>query len=156
MRDVPSDRPLNDETAADALRDGLRALQQTLSYVRLLISAKLDQAKLSAMMICLYAVLGVFGAAAGVAVVVTSVVLLLVGVAHGIGALLGGRDWLGDVIVGFVLLAGLTLSITSFLERFVVASRKRTKQKYEAKHSRQRQEFGHDVTDRNQSSVHAN
>ena len=153
---VPSDRPLKDETAVDALRDGLRAVQELLAYVRLLISAKLDRAKLSAMMLLLYAVLGVFGAAAGVTVVVTAVVLLLVGAAHGIGALLGGRDWLGDLIVGFVLLAVLTLSITSFLERFVVASRKRTEQKYKSKHSQERQEFGHDVNDRSQSSVHAN
>ena len=160
MRDSTTDRTVETESAGDAIRDGIRAAQELLAYVRLLISATLDRWKLSALMLVLYAALGVFAAAAGVAIVTTSVVLLLVGAAHGLGAALGGREWLGDLIVGFILLAVLTLGITSFLERFMVASRKRTHQKYEAKHQHERQEFGHDVNDRSQSvhseAIHAN
>ncbi len=120
-------RTAEEESVGHAIRDGVRSAQALLSYVRLLVTATLDRWKLSALMLCLYAVLGIVGVAAGVAVVVTAVVLLLVGAAHGLGAVLGGREWLGDLIVGFVLLAGLTLGISSFLERFVVASRKRTR-----------------------------
>ncbi len=155
MRDVPTGKNAETESAANAVRDGVRAAQELLAYVRLLISATLDRWKLSALMLVLYAALAVFGAAAGIAVVVTSVVLLLVGAAHGVGALLGNRDWLGDLLVGFILLAVLTLSISSFLDRFLVASRKRTAKKYQAKHQQQRQEFGHDVNDRSHVT-HAN
>ena len=141
------------ETVADAVRDGLQSFREMLSNVQLLVSATLDRWKLSILMLCLYAVLGVFGAAAGLAVVVTAVVLLLIGAAHGIGAALGGREWLGDLIVGFGLLAILTIGVTSFLERFVSSSKKRTTKKYESRHSTQRQQFGVSAGDRSNASA---
>lgn len=158
MRDVSEHSTLEQETAADALRDGLRSAKEALAYVKLLVSTTLDRWKLSVVMLGVYAVLGIFGAAAGIAVVVTAVILLLVGIAHGLGALLGGRDWLGDLIVGFLLLAGLTFGIAAFLGRFVSASRRKTLKKYQVQHNYQRQEFGHDVNDRSKSTVnpHAN
>lgn len=133
------------ETAADALRDGFRSFREATAYGKLLVSATLDRWKLSVLMLALYAGLAVFGLAAGVAVVATSVVLLLVGVAHGVGAALGGREWLGDLLVGFGFLAVLTIGLAAFLDRMVSSSRRRTVKKYEARHSRQRQNFGHDV-----------
>lgn len=142
---TPGSDRVEQESAADALRDSLRSAREAVGYVRLLVATTLDKWKLSALTLGLYLVLGVFAACAGVAVVVTAVVLLLVGGAHGIGAALGGREWLGDLIVGFVLLAALTLGVTSFLDRIIAGSRRRTVKKYETKQNRRRQNFGRDA-----------
>ena len=142
----PSANPAERESAAEALRDSVRSAREAGSYVKLLIATTLDKWKLSALTLGVYVVLGVFAACAGIAVVVTAVVLLLVGGAHGIGVALGGREWLGDLIVGFVLLAALTIGVSSFLDRIMAGSRKRTVRKYAAKHNRQRQAFGRDAS----------
>jgi hypothetical protein len=118
-------------TIADGIRESGRSIADLLQYIGLLITAKLDQLKLSIRALILYAALGVVGIIAAVAVVVVSVVLLLVGAAHGLGAALGGRDWLGDLIVSILILGAAGFSLSSVVGKFKTASRRRTMRKYE-------------------------
>jgi hypothetical protein len=84
------------------------------------------------------ALLGVAGFVAFVAfcgVLVTSVVLLITGLARGLSLALGGRTWLGDLLVGLGLLAlsagGLAVALARVRKGFL--------RKAERKHEERRQ-----------------
>jgi hypothetical protein len=135
-------------TVADSLRDSGRSIAEITHYIGHLICARLDQLKLSIRTLVLYAILGVLGIIVAATVLAVAVVLLFTGIAHGLGAALGGRDWLGDLIVGFVVLGAIALSATLLFSKFKTASRRRTMRKYEERRKQQREQFGHDVADR--------
>ncbi|MDB5292674.1 MAG: hypothetical protein JWL69_3915 [Phycisphaerales bacterium] len=157
-RDAPgtrpdtADRPLDgapeDVTPADALHDAMKRLAEVREYIAYFISAKIDGLKVTARNIGVYAALGVLGLIACGAVVVVSVVLLLTGVAHGIGAALGGMYWLGDLIVGALVLIALSIGVVMALKKLTNTSRKTLVQKYESRKRDQRLRFGHDVRQR--------
>jgi hypothetical protein len=132
---------------ADALRESSRSLAELMQYVSYLVSTKLDQLKLSIRMLLLYAVLAVVGAVAAASVLVVSVVLLLIGLGHGLGSVLGGRDWLGDVIISLIVLCVTAFSLSWMLSKFKTASRRRTMRKYEERRKQQGEWFGHDFTE---------
>lgn len=133
---------------ADAVRESGRSLAELAQYIGYLVSTKVDQLKLSVRTLILYAVLGILGAVVAATVMIVSVVLLFTGAADGLGALLGGRDWLGDLIVGVVVLGAIALTFTTLLGKFKTASRRRTMRKYEERRKQQREQFGHDVAER--------
>jgi hypothetical protein len=139
-----ADRP----SVAESLQQGGRSLLEAASYLEHLIVAYLDQIKLSLRTAFLYALLGVLAALAAGAVLVVSVVLLLAGIANGLGEALGGRAWAGDLIVGVAVLGGVSLAIAIALGRMKSAMRRRTKLKYEERLKQQRERFGRDASGR--------
>jgi hypothetical protein len=143
-----SDTTERGPTVADSLRDSGRSLAELMQYLGHLISAKLDQLKLSVRTLVLYAILGILGIVVAATVLAVSIVLLLTGIAHGLGVALNGREWLGDLIVGIAVVAAIGLTATFFLSKFKTASRLRTERKYEDRRQQQREQFGHDVADR--------
>jgi hypothetical protein len=132
------DRP----TVADALRDGVRSIAELIQHAGNLLSAKLDLLKLSIRRAILYTILGMIAGFAAAAIVVVCIVLLFVGAAHGLGAALGGREWLGDLIVSAAVLGTVGVSLMMFLRRFNAASRRGTVRKYERRRTEQRERFG--------------
>src|SRR5258706_11965895 len=94
-----SDEPAEPQSVADAFRDSARHLGEVKEYAGHYLSAKIDALKLSVRSLVFYSVLIVMSMMVGVAVVATGVVLLFIGIARGIGTMLGGMYWLGDVIV---------------------------------------------------------
>jgi uncharacterized membrane protein len=137
-------------SVADAIRESGRSVAELLHYVAYLLSAKLDQIKLSIQTLILYAVLGVLAVVAAATVLIVSVVLLFTGIAHGLGSAMGGRDWLGDLIVSLIVLGGIAISLSFLLTKFKTASRRRTIGKYEDRRRQQREQFGRDVAGRTQ------
>jgi hypothetical protein len=144
----PPPRSAEGPSVADAVRESGRTLAELAQYAGYLFSAKVDQVKLTARTLILYTVLGVLAAAAAATVMIVAVVMLFIGAADGLGALLGGRNWLGDLIVGVVVLGAIALTFSTLLSKFNTASRRRTMRKYEERRKQQREQFGHDVAER--------
>lgn len=137
--------PSAHETAAAAFADAKARLGEIREYISYYLAAKADAFKLSLRTAVFYAALGVIGLIGGAAAIVVAVALLLVGGAHGIGAALGDRMWLGDLILGAVVLALLALGARIAISKVFGASRKQTVEKYESRKREQRTRFGHDV-----------
>ncbi len=135
-------------SVADAVRESGRSFAELAQYIGYLVSAKIDQLKLTARSIVIYAVLVVLAAVGAATVLVVAVVLLFIGAADGLGTLLGGRNWLGDLIVGVVVLGAIALTFQAFLGKFNTASRRRTMGKYAERRKQQREQFGRDVAER--------
>src|SRR5947208_14581835 len=91
---------------AEAWRSVVDKLGELGEYAGHYLAAKSDAFKLTMRNVAVMAALGIIGLIAAGGLVVTAVVLLCVGIAHGIAALLGGRMWAGELITG-VLLLGL-------------------------------------------------
>jgi hypothetical protein len=118
-------------------------------YASYYIAAKADGVRASFRNLGLYAALGVVGLLAGGAIVVTSAVLLLTGLAGAIGAIFEpDKPWVGDIAIGLLILAGIGVGTMLFMKKFTAASRERTVKKYESRTQQQRVQYGHDVHER--------
>ena len=125
-----------------------RHLKELQNYASYYIAAKTDGIKLTLKNVVIYAGLGVVGLVAAGALLVVAVVQLCYGIAGALGALFGGRLWLGELVTGFLLLAGTGAAAYFALSSLTRKSRKATVQKYEARQRQQRQDYGHDVNER--------
>ncbi len=114
-------------------------------YVSYFLSTKADSTKASLRNVGLYAALGVVGLVAAAAMIVVSVVLLLWGAAGGIGSALGGKMWLGALIIGAFVLGCIGTAAWLFVARMIRSNRAKTVKKYEQRQSWQRGQFGRDV-----------
>lgn len=117
-------------------------------YVGYLIATRIDALKLSVRSAILYGALGIVGLLAAVAAVATAVVLLLIGAANAISALLGGYAWAGQLIVGLVVLIFVFAAAFIAISKLTGSSRHQTVKKYESRKRQQRFRFGHDVGQR--------
>jgi len=121
-------------------------------YAAYYASAKWDGIKLSVRQIVIYAALGVMGLFVGGAMLVMSVILLLNGIAGGLGALFGHHLWLGNLVLGAVLLGLLFGGAILGLKWITGKSKHKTVQKYESRKRQQRAEYGHDVHERSREA----
>jgi len=131
--------------ASAAFADAKERLAELREYVSFYLAAKSDAFKLSVRNAVFYAVLGVVGLLAGAAAIVTAVVLLIVGIADGIGSAFGRFGWLGDIIIGVAILGLIALGAKVALSKVFGASRKAMVEKYESRKHNQRQRFGRDI-----------
>jgi hypothetical protein len=136
------------ESPADAFRGFGPLLAELGEYVSYFLSAKIDAVKVTARNVGIYAALGIVGLFAGCAFVITAVVLLMMGLANGLGELLGHRPWAGALIIGGVVLGGLAVGIVVTLKKVTNMSRDALVRKYENRQREQRSKFGHDVRGR--------
>src|SRR5687768_5258397 len=99
-------------TAGEAVKGALGALGEAKEYLGYFVSAKLDGIKLSLRNVGIYAALGLVGLAAGIALLATTIVLLLTGLAGAIGAIWDPDiPWAGALIVGGVILLAVALAV---------------------------------------------
>jgi uncharacterized membrane protein len=132
--------------------EALHCLQQQFgelqAYVTHFVSATIDGFVLSARQLVLWVVLGVVGLTAVVGLIVTAIVLVLVGAAHGFALLFGGRWWLGALIVGGGTLALLALCIIIGMRTWQSRWRQQKVQQYDERQLQQHDTFGHSAADR--------
>ena len=95
-----------------------RDLREYLSWH---VDAKTDSANRPVRDVRLRMALAALGFVAVAGLILIASWLMLSGIAAGLGVLLGDRPWLGNSATGFLLLAGLGLSMS-----YTVAKRKRT------------------------------
>ena len=135
----------DDQTPQAHLKAAQRRFEELKEYVSYLVTAKLDAAKVSLRNAGIYAALGVVGLLALSALVVTAVVLACYGFAGALGALFGGRAWLGNLVGGILLLGAIGGVAWFGLQKVTGASKERTLKKYAARQQQQRAKFGEDV-----------
>jgi hypothetical protein len=139
----PSERP-----ATSALRSIPIFLAEMKAYGRHFISAKIDGLVATGKKIAVYAALGVVGLLVAAGMLFTACFLVLRGLAEILGRLLWHQYWLGELLVGLLVLGGTALGVKIGIGRFTRASRLKTEQKYEGQRIQQRVEFGRDVRQR--------
>jgi hypothetical protein len=135
------------ESAGAAFHDAAKRIAEVKEYILYYVAVQADAAKLAVRNAAIYAVLGIVALLAAGAAVVIAVALLLVGIARGIGEWLH-HPWLGDLIVGIVILAAIALGAKIALSGMTRSFRKNTVKKYESLQRQQRSRFGHDVEER--------
>jgi hypothetical protein len=107
-------------------------LQELRRYAVYYVTAQADASKAKIRKAVITAVLGVLGALAGSVVVIMCVVLLMLGISNGISALLGGRDWAGELITGVGILTLIALGAVMAANRVKSSAKKKTLDKYAA------------------------
>lgn len=132
----------------DAARQIPQLLRELQSHASYFIAVQKELATTRVRNLVLKAVLGVLGLIAGTAVIITAVVLLLVGAANGLGALFGGRNWLGYLIMGVLILGGLAAVVGIGMRRIKRSAREQTVSRLEQRKEAQRQQFNHTATER--------
>jgi hypothetical protein len=132
----------------DPLPPIMAHLAELREYFSHYVSITRDQFKLSLRNLVLYASLGLLGAVAGTAMLVTAAVLLLQGCVNGLEVLLGGRLWAAQLIVGAIVLTAAGIAAWRFAVGFTESTRKSMVDKYDERHLAQRNRFGHDVQER--------
>ena len=115
-------------------------------YLGYYIAAQIDHLNVGLRTALLYAAFGVVAAIAGAAGLVVALVMLLEGLAAGIGAWFDGRIWLGQVIVGAAFLIAVFAGIWFWLLKQLDTLRGRIKEKYELRKRNERAAFGADVS----------
>ena len=138
----------NGAAPADALKEAAARLGEIKEYAGYLVAAKLDGWKATLRNLGIYAALGLVGAIVGGALMATAAVMLLVGLAHGLGDLLWDKWWLGELIVGLLVLGGAAAGIIIGLKKLTGTFKKQLVAKYEDRQRKQRINFGHDVEER--------
>ncbi len=132
--DEPSAAPCDDagheETGPAAFQRLIDDAAELREEVGLLWSAKVDAVRLSLRRLILLVVLGLLAAVVGAASLITCTVLLLLGIAGGLGELFD-RLWLGNLATGGILIAGTALCVYLIVRGMTRRSREATVQKYE-------------------------
>jgi hypothetical protein len=138
---------------ADAFREAGTRLAELKEFASYYVGAKLDGVKVSFRNLGIYAALGIVGLIAVSAVITTSVVLLLTGLAFAIGAMFKqDRPWVGAIVVGVVVLGGLVGGIIFGMKKLTNTFRRQLVQKYENRQRDQRINFGEDVRGRREGA----
>jgi len=146
--------PATAEHPAEAIKHAAGYVGELKEYASYYLSAKLDGYKASAVNLGIYAVLGLMGAVVGSAILATAAVLLLWGLADGLGTLFAhlfhhpGWHWLGPFLVGLLILGGMAAGVIFGLKWFTRTSHSRLVAKYEDRKRRERIEYGFDVEQR--------
>jgi hypothetical protein len=125
-------------------------IREVIEYANQYVETRKDSLRATVRGLIWKAALGVVAAVAGVTIVVVATAYLMSGIAHGLGRLFGGEDWLGELVTGlaiFLILGGVALFAIKSLTK---KARERTIKKYELRQQQQRERFGHSATDRAQ------
>ena len=145
------DNVTDDQAPPEALKDISTRLSELGEYVSYYIGAKVDGIKVSVRNVGIMAGLGVVGLIAGGAFLATLMVLLLRGIAYGLGDLLWDKWWLGELITAVLFLGGIGLGVMIVMKKLTKSSRERTAKKYAARQQSERVKFGTDVCERAQN-----
>jgi len=132
----------------EAFKEAGARLGELKEFASYYVAAKLDAWKVTGRNLGIYAALGIVGLITAWAIITTAAVLLLVGIAWGLGALLWHQYWLGALLVGLLVLGGLAGGIIFFMKRLTSTARKQLVEKYENRQRDQRINFGEDVRGR--------
>lgn len=142
------DAVTDDQAPPEALKDIGTRISEIGEYASYFITAKLDGIKLSLRNLGMMAVLGVVGLIAGAAFIVTLVVMLLRGIAYGLGDLLWDKVWLGELITSVLFLTLMVVGVMMRMKKLTNSSRERTAKKYAARQQHERIKYGTDVHQR--------
>ena len=143
--DLPADAAQQELTEREGLKLLLKQFQELREYVSYYAAATTDSVKLSVGNALRRIVLAALGFVAVGGLIVMASWFVLSGISQGTGALFGDRAWIGSLLAGVLVLAGVGVGMSYAAATRKNASRKRTVRRYERRHARQRARFGRDV-----------
>jgi hypothetical protein len=133
----------------EALSAALGNLGEVVTYAQQLVQGKANAVLYQVRKVVLMAMLGVIAGLSAVAALMTCAVLLIIGLAGAVGALLpDGWQWAGQVLVGG---GGTLLSLVAawlVIRRAAAAGRTAASKHYRLALIRQRQQYGTDAMER--------
>jgi len=132
----------------DAVRAAMNSAAELREYAGYYVAAKVDGAKARVRQWIFLASLGVIALLAVAAVAIAGVVLLCQGLAHLLADAFGGRLWAGYLAAGAILIGTIAVSLWGTMRYLGRVARRRIMDKYDLRRTRQRADFGHDVTQR--------
>jgi uncharacterized membrane protein len=121
------------------------SLREAVEYGAQLLSLQFEQIRLTATRLILFAMLGVIALLVASAIVVTSAVLICVGLAGAVSAALSLPGWVGALIVGVVMVALVFALLIFWVRSQIGAARRQLKNRLAQRSQKQREEFGHDA-----------
>ncbi|HEX8915697.1 MAG TPA: phage holin family protein [Humisphaera sp.] len=135
-------------TFKEAVAAAFERFGEIREYAGYYASVQADAMKSKATWAGVYAALGLLGAVIGMAVLATAAVLFVTGLAGALSALFGTGPWLGQLIIGFLLLAGVGVGALVGIKVVRTSLKRKLMAKYEQRHQEQRERFGADVVQR--------
>ncbi|MCE9606018.1 MAG: phage holin family protein [Planctomycetia bacterium] len=132
-------------TAAELFAPLMAHFEELREYIAYYFAAQTDLVRAKVRKLVLYALLAVAGATALLTTLVVAVVMVLIGIAGGLGELIAHRPWAGSLVTGGVLLAVAFGTVRLVLPQWLLTSRRKIKEKYDRRRQTQRARFGHDV-----------
>lgn len=145
--DVSGDGVQHEELQGpEALQEILKQITELKEYGLYYLTAKTDAVKAVSQKLVLVTIGGILALGAVSGLLVVSVVLFCMGIANGLGELLG-RAWLGDLVAALLFLSLVIITTIVTVKKYQKTSLKRTVQTYEQRQNRQRQKFGHSVSE---------
>jgi hypothetical protein len=143
-RSAPDDKART-ENASAAFSDAAQRIEELKAAAVHFVAAKRDRLMLAVRQAVWAAIGAVVALICLAAVLVTSVVLLLRGVAGALAAICGHIDWLGDLLCGLLVLVFISATIWLMKNRSAAASRLRTMKTYEDLQAREQAAYGPEV-----------
>ena len=142
----PGGRLSDGEPHTSAGTPGVGArVREVVAFANYYAAAQIDRLKLTAINIAMFAVLGLIALAIGLAIVFTAAVVLVIGVAGAIGAMLGGRMWAGELITSVAILGTIAGGVVIGFKLATKSTRGKLKASYDQRKRDQRDSFGTDV-----------
>jgi hypothetical protein len=146
--DIDATQKSTDDDLADAFAAISTRWSELREYASFYIAANVDQLRLSARTTAMWAILGIVVALVASSIVAAGSVLFVIGLSNAVGHLLDGRIWLGQLLVGLVILAAASVGVWFVVDRQVRAYRRAMKMKYELRKQNERAEYGTDIEER--------
>jgi len=134
--------PNPSDTMGDSFKAAMGSVGELRAYFDQYLAAKIDGAKASARLMVLYAFLSVFGIIVAGTATVTATVLLVLGVAGGLGAAMD-NNWLANLLVGILFIVVIAVGMSVGYPLLTGRLRRGTVRKYEAMRRKQDMHFGH-------------
>ncbi len=137
----PRDDVSHTATFDNVLRDARALYVYAIHY----LAARVDAAGAHVRKIVLWTLAGIVVGVAGLTAIIVAVVMVLTGLARGVGLLLGGEDWAGLLVIGVGVLglvaAAGYFSVRALSHRWARAAR----EKYEQRREKERADLGSDI-----------
>jgi hypothetical protein len=146
---VPPEPSSNGHDPVGEVRAAMSNLGEVGVYAQQFINAKIAGILYGFRKLALLSMLGAVVGIAGISILVTCAVLLVMGIADGIAQLLPDHlDWLGPLLVGLggILLSAVAVYIV--LRRAAAVGKRMALEQYRSALHDQRKEFGHDAFSR--------
>lgn len=126
----------------------LKHFAELRAYALLYLETRKDQLQALLRRGMLLFVLGIVVLLAATSAVVTAMVLLMTGVARGLGVLLGGHFWAGEILVGAGMLAAIGAGLWLSARAAAHAARQRLADKYAQRRAELHARFRRDLSSR--------
>ncbi|QOV91493.1 hypothetical protein [Humisphaera borealis] len=150
--DEPTASP--NDSWKEAIASVIERIGEIREYASYYVAAQTDSIKTKATWIAIYIGLGVVAAVIAIAALATLGVLLISGIAGGLGELFG-RAWLGHLVTAVGLLALFGIGTWVGLKVLRSSLKRKLMAKYEQRHQEQRRRYGSDVGQRAAEREHA-